>query len=119
MFKITDNAIAPRKEAFDNARKRLPEAHRQAHRSTVVQLHQHLVQVAEDEGLDSSPLVISWKKQTPYIGITRGEKGDALFESEYGKPDEAPNPVLRTAARAVKPQMDRHYNTALRQGLGF
>lgn len=119
MFRIKDNAITPRKALYENARRLVPTAHEAAQQVAVAHLHGAVQQAAQDADLDPEPIKIGRKKNTLYIGIDQTPAGDKLADVEYGLPEEAPNPVLRTAARAAHPEAQRRYSTALRNGLGI
>lgn len=117
MFVIHDHAITPRKAAIDRAIKRLPEAHSHALHAGISHLHSRLVERADEAGLDSTSLVIGWHKKMPFLGIADSDHGDDLFNMEFGLPDQAPNPVLRTSIREFHPAANAVYNETLRREL--
>lgn len=119
MFKIRDRAITPRKALFENALKRLPAAHLAAQEAGVSHLHQQMTSAAEDAGINSGPLVVARHKTHLYVGIEYGEAGDRLADVEFGRPESAPNPVLRTAATQAHPEASRRYQKTLRREMGF
>lgn len=119
MFKIRDNAITPRKSLYENALRRLPEAHQAAQQAGISHLHGAMQQAAQDADLDPEPVKIGRKGPTLFVGIDETPAGNKLADNEFGMPDEAPNPVLRTAARAAHPEAQRRYSTVLRNGLGI
>lgn len=119
MFKIRDNAITPQKALFENALKRLPRAHQIAQAEGISHIHGQVVQAAEDAGQDPDPIEIGNQKGTLFVGISQSEAGDRLADSEFGLPETAPNPVLRTAAQAAHPEATRRYGVALRREVGI
>jgi hypothetical protein len=119
VFKIVDRAISPRKAHYQAALKRLPAAHAEAQELAIGHLHSRVAAETEGAGLDSSPLQVGWHKGRPHLGIAFGPAGDKLFDNEFGTPEEAPNPVLRTAITAHHPEANAIYGHALRSRLGF
>lgn len=118
-MKIRDNATAPMRAAFEHAARRLPEAHRAAQHAGVTHLHQQLTAAAVDADLDPEPIVIAHRRGVPYVGIDQTPAGDTLADGEYGLPEEAPNPVLRQAAKQAMPAANDVYQRHLHHGLGF
>ena len=106
MFRIVDNAIAPKKAHFERALKRLPVAHRLAQHAGVTHLHGEATSALEKEGLDPSPVGVFWKKGTPYLGIEYGEDGDRLSDVEYGPPrcSQPDHPVGRPKGPSIGPE---------------
>lgn len=118
MFRITDRAISPHKARYQAALKRLPAAHVAAQSVAMTHLHEKVAQTAEEAGLDSSPLQVGWHKGRLHLGIEYGPAGDRLFDHEFGTPEQAPNPVLRTAVTAHHPAANALYGHTLRSRLG-
>ena len=116
---MRDNAFAPRKAHVERAIKRLPGAHRQAQLAGITHAHRLVTEAAEGAGLDSGPLRVFQGDGAPYVGIENGPNGDALFDHEFGTPESAPNPVLRTTLQAAHPAVGRTYADTLWRGLGL
>jgi hypothetical protein len=74
---------------------------------------------AEDAGIDSGPLVVARHKTKLYVGIEHGEAGNKLADIEFGRPESAPNPVLRRAATEAHPEASRRYQETLRREMRF
>lgn len=119
MFKITDNAITPRKAHFDDVIRRLPGAHRVAHEHFVAHIHGAAQNAAKKAGLDHEAVVVDYHRGMPYVGIQQSASGDHVADVEYGLPGIAPNPVLRTAVRAAHKEANRRYVAVLRGGIGL
>jgi hypothetical protein len=118
VFKITDGSNAP---GFRNIRRiatQFPQAHGRAYEETVALAHEHLSQVAAEEGWDPEALYVHLSGSDSHIGIIEGQSGDQLFDGEYGSPEEAPRAVLRGASEALGPELADYYSEALQRHLG-
>ena len=119
MFRVNDNAIAPRKAHFQRAVARLPQAHQVAHTVATQALHGHLRSVADSEGLDTSAIVLFRHKGRLNVGIDAGPNGAALMDHEFGNLDSRPNATLRNAARHAHPSLSHLYARTLQQEIGL
>jgi hypothetical protein len=119
MFRITDNAITPRRASFERALYRLPVAHRRAQMTALTHLHGAMAQAAEKAGHEPGAVVLSEHKGSPFVGIAHTPDGDRLADFEYGTPESAPSPVLRAAATTTRPGAQVIYDSVLRRELGI
>ena len=119
MFRITDNAIVPRKAHLERAAFRLPQAHRTAHDEATRALHGHLQSVSDEAGLDTSAIVMYRRKGKLNVGIDSGPAGQALADHEYGTPYSPPNATLRQALMNAHPSVSGVYRAALKRESGF
>lgn len=118
MFRIR-NTVTPVKDRFRNALRQLPQAHMAAANTATAHLHRVTSQAASAAGMDSDAVVFVRHHTAPYVGLARTVAGEAIADREYGSPEGAPDPVLRTALRAAHPEAQQIYHRALRQGLGL
>src|SRR5580692_4833118 len=100
VFTIKDDAVTPLKGHFQQAVKKLPVAHREAQQLGATHLHQKVSEAATKAGLSAAPITLSWDRGHAYVGIAHSEAGDKVADAEFGTPESAPNPVLRTAHTA-------------------
>jgi hypothetical protein len=119
MVSMKDNAITPHRGRFEQALKRLPAAHIQAQRHAVSHLHSTVRAAASAAGMDPEPIGVYWKKGEAYLGLGFGEAATRVGDQEFGTPEQAPNPVLRSTHRRAMPQAKGIYAHRLVTGLGF
>ena len=119
MFRIRDNLIAPRKALYDNALKRLPQAHLTAMEEGISHLHGRMTEAAVRAGHDPEALGIGWNGDTAHVGFTDTEAAQDLREDEYGGWDSSPSAVLRNTASRAHPEAVQVYSNALRRELGI
>lgn len=115
MFRLRDDAFAPRRPLVQSAIKRLPQAHRTALDAGHSHVHQQVVATAREAGLHADSIVV-----TPHgVDIDDSDAGDALFNHEFGTPESAPNPVLRQTAHRATPEASAIYNETVRREMGL
>lgn len=119
VFKINDRAITPRKAHFEAALRALPAVHREAQAIGAAHLHSEASQALAEAGMDPSPLKIGWQGTRVHLGIEHTPAGDRLFDHEFGTPDEAPNPIIRTTITAAHPQANALHSFHVRSRLGI
>lgn len=119
MFTLRDNAFGPSKARFEEALRRFPAAQEAASQAAAEHLQAHLQQAAVDAHLDPSPIVVVKHGRRSTVALTKDAAGVALADEEFGRPDRAPNPVLRTRRTAVIPEVHAVYRSTLYAGLGF
>ena len=117
MFRIRDGALTPHLATFQRAVVQLPMAHQAAQQEGVEHIHAHVVEVAEREGIPTHTIGVFGGHQAPYVGIAHGADGDRVADREFGTHAQAPEPVLRSAARAAHPSARARYALRLVEGL--
>lgn len=115
MFRLRDNAFAPRRPLIQGAIRKLPQAHVTAFQAANQHVFESVRGAADDEGLITDPIVMTGNG----VDIADGERGDALFDHEFGSTNSAPNPVLRNAAARALPHASLIYNSTIRRELGI
>lgn len=121
MFRFTDNAITPRRAAFEQLRSRLPAAHEIAQEEAINYLHQHATAAVREAELDPAAVVITPREgsSSPWIGIAHGAAGDSLAAYEFGSPGRAPQAVIRNTLAREKGNAQALYREALRREVGL
>lgn len=126
MFNIKAEVMSSQRGHFEQALSHLDQAHMEAQRVGVNQLHAAVVNAADREGLPTEGIVQAWHKGHGYVGIADTPAGDALADIEFGRPgevvgedDAAPSPVLRNAHAKAFPHANHSYARTLlhRSGL--
>jgi hypothetical protein len=119
LFRIKDNAIAPKKAIYEQALKALPAAHYSAMHAGMLHLHDSLSSAATRAGLDPTPLTIIYRSGVPFVAIDDSPEGDELADAEYGTPDTAANPVLRSEVARRHHEARAIYANTLQRELGL
>lgn len=120
MFRITDNVITPKRALFEDALKRLPQAHHTAQGDAAEHLHRHVSEAVEANGHDPDAVGIGWRDDgTAYVGINHSDAGDRLFDDEFGTEDVGPHSTIRSTVARKQHESDQVYQDSLRRELGI
>lgn len=119
MFSLRENITSSIRPRLANVHARLPQAHRRAALAGTNHLHEYATKAAEEAGFSADAVVVHWRKGAPHVAIDNTPDGDALADHEFGRPGQAPNPVLRTVLSSAHPSASEIYHRTLRRELGL